>query len=378
MRLTLIIAGLGRGGAERVMTVLASAWAAHGKAVTLLTFDAGETPAYPLHHSVQHKSLGIAAVSTGFFQQVRRNLRRVKSLRRAIRESHPDVVISFMDSTNVLCILATRGLGTPLVISERIDPSLYPIGWAWGLLRRLLYHWADALVCQTKPALDRFQALTRVRGVAIPNPIDVPFPPKEKRSDAEARACGTLVAMGRLVPQKGFDLLLAAFSRIADLHCGWKLIIYGEGPLLKELQVQAESLNLSHRVDFAGATSDPFARLCEADLFVFPSRFEGFGMALAEAMACGLPVVSFDCPEGPGQIVRNGIDGLLVPPQDVGALAAALDRLMSDAQERKRMAERARDVCQRFSTEKVLAIWEELLHELAPAKAVPLEQAKLV
>src|SRR5262249_18849014 len=154
-----------------------------------------------------------------------------------------------------------------------------------------------------------------------------------------------------------------AFSALAHKHPEWKLTILGGGPLLAELQKQAQSLNLDQRVQFAGPVSDPFPRLHAADLFVFPSRFEGFGMALAEAMACRLPAVSFDCPEGPGDIIRNGVDGLLIPSEDVPALIAALDSLMGDSDKRRRLASRAPEVHSRFGRERILDLWESLFDE---------------
>jgi glycosyltransferase involved in cell wall biosynthesis len=300
MRLTLVISSLGRGGAERVLSILAGAWAEQGHEVTLLSLDHGEAPGYALHPSVMRRSLGLAAHSNGFFQGIARNATRFRVLRRAIRDSRPALVISFLDTVNVLTLLATRGMGVPVIISERIDPSLYDIGTVWHSLRRVVYPFADALVCQTTAALTRFQAMTRVRGFAIPNPVSIPpgVTPRPRGCESGS-AHRVLIAMGRLVPQKGFDLLLQAYARVAQRHPEWSLTILGAGPLLEQLQAQAKSLGLENRVHFAGAVADPFSILCSADLFVFSSRFEGFGMALAEAMACGLPAVSFDCPEGP-------------------------------------------------------------------------------
>ncbi|HEY6972058.1 MAG TPA: glycosyltransferase, partial [Candidatus Angelobacter sp.] len=162
---------------------------------------------------------------------------------------------------------------------------------------------------------------------------------------------------------------LPAFARIAGRHPDWSLTIIGQGPLRSKLEEQSKSLNLADRVRFAGEVTDPFSLLCAADLFVFSSRFEGFGMALAEAMACGLPAVSFDCPSGPAEIIRHEVDGILVPSENVNALAAALDRLMSDPEERKRLAARAPEAETRFNPEKILAQWQELLNQLLSSSA---------
>lgn len=370
MRITLVTSSLGRGGAERVISMLASSWAGQDKEVTLLRLDYGEIPAYPIDARVKLRSLGLVAESSNFVHRIFRNLNRIRVLRHAIRESRPDVVISFQSTTNVLTLLATRGLGAPVVVSEHSDPSRSDIGRGWNKLRCRTYPLAHALVCPTNSALHFFQEKIKVMGRTIPNVIAVPSAELVRYGAHPGRSSKryTLIGMGRLVQSKGFDILLDAFSRIANSHPDWSLKILGKGPLKQELQSRAEAFGLTDRVYFAGEVRDPFPELCAADLFVFPSRFEAFGLALCEAMACGLPVVSFDCPSGPREIIRDGLDGVLVPPEDAGALSTVLHRLMNDPAERQRLASRAPEVLKRFDLARILSLWEQLFEDLTLAK----------
>lgn len=366
MRVTLVISSLGRGGAERTASVLAGAWAEQGEEVTLITLNRDDVPAFPLHPSIRLQQLKVrGGAAKNILHGILRQLGNVRALRRAIRESEPGVIVSFMDIPNVLTILASQGLGAPIVITEHNHPACYDIGSAWRVLRRLVYHRAAILVCVSTPLLDWFQSRVNVHGVVIANPVALPGAlAGEVAFRPAARDGHVIVGMGRLVEQKGFDLLLEAFSRVAERHPDWKLKILGEGPLLGQLCAQANQLDIASRVEFAGAVADPFPVLRQADLFVFSSRFEGFGNALCEAMACGLPVISFDCPAGPSDIVRAGLDGLLVPAGDVTALAKAMERLMNDSQLRHRLGGQARDVVSRFGTERIMALWRGVFTDL--------------
>ncbi len=367
MRIALVISSLGCGGAERVISTMANYWAAKGREVTLITFYPMENDFYRLDPAVRRVALGLHGPPPNLLATARNVLADLFRLRRAVRRARPDAVISFIDNTNTRALLATRGLGVNVVVSERVDPARHKIRRRWERLRRVSYPWADAIVAQTGNAAEWLRGISGDAPVAvIPNPLasldrETADGPGTARIDVSR---STVLAMGRLEPQKGFDMLITAFARAGAAHPGWRLVILGEGGERDALTALADRLGIAGRVSLPGAVKTPMPVLSRGGMFVLSSRFEGFPNALMEAMACGLPAVSFDCPSGPAGIIRDGVDGLLVPPEDVEALAAAMGRLMGDEDERKRLASRAVEVKERFGQETVMGMWDNLLEQL--------------
>jgi glycosyltransferase involved in cell wall biosynthesis len=363
MRIALVISSLGAGGAERVMITLANHLAARGWAVTLLTFERpGTRPYYAVDPQVTLRQLD-AVASERRWRSLRQSMRRVLALRRALRALEPDVVISFLAKINIITVLATRGLDIGVIVSERNNPERQAAHPIWRWLRHRLYGVADRLVTPSQGVLTSLPAKSRARGRVIPNPVDLP-PAPPRGGDGR-----TLVAVGRLDEQKGFDLLLPAFARIAGKHRDWRLVIWGEGTERGRLEALRDQLGLAARVQMPGLTERPGQWVDEAALVVLPSRYESFGNVVTEAMAAGLPVLVTDCPWGPGEIVQHGIDGWLVPPEDVTALAEGLDLLLGDDGLRARLAEAARRNVQRFGRAHVMALWDALLDELGSGRA---------
>jgi len=373
-RLAFVVHALHSGGAERMTARIANDWAQRGHPVTLITLDSVESDTYEVDPRVRRIGLDLMRHSRGPLQALRNNRLRIRALRQAIADAQADAVVASTEKVAILTLLACRrghrgqsskrGAGVSSIDVfpyEHIDFRRHHIGPIWSWLRWWTYPRCTGLVVLSHRLRDAGCKLTRGRPVyVIPNAIEAPETHPVK-IEGETERQPVLLAMGRLAEQKGFDLLLQAFAQIADDFPDWTLRILGDGPLRSRFEALRDSLQLQHRVQFAGWVPQPERELLQGRLFVFSSRFEGFGLALAEAMACGLPAVSFDCDTGPADIIRHEVDGLLVPPEDVNALAAAMRRLMSDDDERRRLAARAVEAAERFGMERFGRLWEAVL-----------------
>jgi glycosyltransferase involved in cell wall biosynthesis len=235
-------------------------------------------------------------------------------------------------------------------------------------LRRSLRRWyprgLDALVTLTERDADQYAALLggRTRVLSIPNGVpDV----GGHRATLDAKL---VVAAGRLTPQKGYDRLLPVWKDVVAQRPDWRLQIYGGGAKEDALRAQIAQLGIGDSAQLMGRSDELFARMAEASLFVMTSRKEGLPMVLLEAMGIGLPVVAYDCPTGPREVISDGVDGYIVRNGDRKALAARMIQLMDDADERRRLGQAGLEKAARFDLDHLAARWERLFGELAEAK----------
>lgn len=355
MRFALVIASLGPGGAERVISELANRWMSQGHVVALITLDCPQNiPFYSLDPRIQLVQIDQKSQSTTYVGRFVEIIKRLFVLRQSIKSIRPDAVLSFVDITNLVTLLSCMRLNIPIVVSERIDPHHHPIPRPYKWLRRKLYRLAQRIVVQTRSAADYFDGELQNKITIIPNFVQRPVVCAEIRPKVQ-----TIVSAGRLERQKDFTTLIQAFDRVIRVESDLRLIIYGEGSERKNLTQLVESLNLSDKVFFPGATQYLAAELVKADIFVFPSLYEGFPNALCEAMALGLPVVASNC-SGNTDIVRDGVDGRLFPVGCVDDLTMRLLELIQAENQRVDLAENAKDVVQRFSADTILKLWDQL------------------
>jgi glycosyltransferase involved in cell wall biosynthesis len=371
MKITLVISSLSCGGAERVLVSMAQGLIQSGHKVTVITLSGKDNKFYEFYElplGCYRIALGVLGESAEPLEAIKRNIERIIALRRAIKHSTPNIVISFLRITNITTILALLGTKYPLIVTEHNDLRVFSYGVLWETLRRLTYPFCSSVVSVSQGVDLGFASLPKRKRAVIYNPIMVKDDEKTDELPTEVNPQKNwLVSMGRLEEQKGFDLLLKAFAKIAPKYPDWQLLILGRGELREQLLQMRDNLNLSGQVIFTGALNNPFAVLKQSKIFVMASRNEGFPMAHGEALACGLPVVCTDCPSGPSEMVRQDIDGLLVLNQDIEALAAAMESLMSDEPKRQKLAAKAPEVLERFGLDAIVAEWETLINKLLEA-----------
>lgn len=365
-RVLIFIHSLHGGGAERVAADLSAHWADSGCQVMLVTQADASDDAYTLHPHVQRRILNTAGEGGGL-RGMWANVRRVRALRACLREFAPDIVLGMMTTASVLAVLAATGLPCRVIATEHTHPPSQTLSGLWQRLRRWTYPRASRVVALTRGTADWLdQHVPGCQLSVIPNPVHWPLAraqPIVEPGQADGRRC--LLAVGRLHPDKGFDLLVQAYACIAHAHPDWDLIILGEGDERQRLQAQIDGAHLSHRISMPGRVGNVGDWYASADIYVLSSRFEGLSNTLLESLASGLPAVCFDCDTGPREVVRDGIDGVLVRPNgDVQAMATALSACMHDEPARQAMAQRAIDARERFSAQRVLGLWQQLFDDV--------------
>lgn len=363
------------GGVERVLTMKANYLAEQcGYDITIiLTEGKGKPLFYPLSDKIKIINLDVnfevlwnCSFAKKIFVYLNKQRIYKKLLTEALMEIHPDVTVSLL-RREIDFITGIKD-GSKKVGELHVNRANYrnfEQGDSNFIKKLFSKFWMESLVRSLKK-LDRFVVLTEEDKAAwqelnnvqvIPNPLS--FVPKRTSDLSKKR----IVAVGRYTYQKGFDLLLNSWSQIEKQHPDWSLAIYGDGERDSYIK-QAEDLGIDmSRCHLNPPTQNIQDEYLNSSAFVFSSRYEGFGIVLIEAMACGLPVISFDCPCGPKDIITEG-SGVLVPAGNVEALAQAMDKMISDENARKTFAENGLKRVKDYELSAIGNRWRELFEIL--------------
>ena len=352
------------GGTERVTSIIANGLAQKGQNVSIICLEKGTSPYFQTNNRIKIYEFNTSSQKSGKGMGVRvqnliNDIKVAKKLSKLIRVIKPDFIIA-VDIVLYRCIHFIK-----------IPSKLHKIGWEHFCfearqrkLVKLSRIWAskhaDKIIVLSDADLESYQknypyATNLMR---IYNPIaynsTYNYQPNSK----------IVIAAGRYAPQKGFDLLIESWSRIADKIPDWELRIFGDGELRNELQAQIDHYNLSN-VKLCGFTKELDRELEKASIFALSSRFEGWGLVLIEAQAKGLPCISFNCKCGPSEIIDDGVNGLLVSPENTEEFAEKLLLLMQNEELRRSFSANAQKDLYRFDSEKVVGEWIALFDSLS-------------
>ena len=364
-----------KGGTERIFCDKMN-WLAEvaGYEIVFVTYEQGNHPfAYPLSNKIRHVDLNTRFFTTGTMPLLKRirfkfTMPRLfkHRLRKLLDEIQPDVVVS----TTYALFLFREILSQPYrhVVESHVcyyqlllQKKFTHISW---LDRKIARHLLEMLKrCEKVVVLTHKDAACwkGYDNIEVIHNVVTNYP--EKITDVADRP-KRIIAVGRLQAQKGFDLLIQSWQLIAARHPDWQLVVYGHGGDLQKLQQQLEKAGLTSSMTFAGATDNIYKEYQNSAFYVMSSRYEGWGLVLVEAMSCGLPCVSFDCPYGPSDIIRDGEDGFLVENGNIQQLAEKMELLINNKELRERLGVRARLNAARFTSDNIMPQWTKLFETI--------------
>lgn len=337
------------GGSERVMTLLANGMAEAGLSVDMVVIQNMKRT-----YEVSDK-VNLIQLDFDKYNPVKKSIKRLAELRKLMKNGNYDSVISFMHIINFYTLIAGKGIKN-IVVSERADPR-QPASLAIRAGRRFLYPFADKHVFQTEDAKSFFPEKIQQKGYIIPNPINNNLPqPYVGERDKE------IVAFGRFTAQKNFKMAIDAFKLLHKDFPEYKLVIYGEGPLEKEIKEHIRANGLEDCVSLPGFQQNIIEKIKKAGIYISSSDFEGISNSMLEALAMGIPSVCTDCPVGGARMtIRNNDNGILVPVGDANALYEGMKKIIEDKSFAQKLSENAVKVRDDYSIERIVEKWLNVL-----------------
>ena len=363
-----------KGGTERILCDKMN-WLAEvaGYEIVFVTYEQGNHPfAYPLSKKIRHVDLNTRFFTVSTMPLLKKIYFKITlprlfkhRLRQLLDEIQPNLVISTTYSLALfreILSMPYRHVVESHVYYGRLLQSIFThIPW---LDRKISQHLLKMLKrCEKVVVLTHKDAACwkDYDNIEVIHNVVTNYP--EKITDVADRP-KRIIAVGRLHAQKGFDLLIQSWQLIAARHPDWQLVVYGHGGDLQKLQQQLEKAGLTSSMTFAGTTDNIYKEYQNSAFYVMSSRYEGWGLVLVEAMSCGLPCVSFDCPYGPSDIIRDGEDGFLVENGNIQQLAEKMELLINNKELREWLGVRARLNAARFTSDNIMPQWTKLFETI--------------
>ena len=350
------ISSLAKAGAQRVILNLTESLLAKGHRVTIVTTAKVENE-YELPKGAERilSDLSEEEITSGRITNFKR---RFGKLRGIWKQEQPDVIVSFIGKNNFMAILTAWGLKVPVLVSVRGEPMEEYYNKLLRFLAKYLFRKADGIILQTEDSKDFFPKKTTKKAVVLPNPLNPAFMQEVYQGEKEKK----IVMVGRVDSNKNQKMVIDAFSAIAKDYPEYRLEIWGDGEDYSKLREHIASLHLESQIVMPGATKHVKEKIEKASLYILSSNTEGMPNSLMEAMALGLCCISTDCPcGGPKTLIQNGVNGILVPVKDVEAMRKAMERVLKNPEEAKRLGQNALQIRNTLSPENVNAQWEEYL-----------------
>jgi len=347
MKIIFVVDQMREGGAERVIAGLSNEMTIYKHELYIVMLNENEARS----HYIVNENVKLIPIKSVYNKN--NPIKKVLLLKKCIIEIRPDIVISFLHHINIYTDLAITGLKIPHIVSERNDPKRRPEGRFMRILRNYVFWKSDGCVFQTNNAKHFFSKSIQIKSTIIPNPIILMHSPNTTNKREKM-----ITAVGRLVPQKNYNMMLNAFSLFSERNQGYKLIICGEGYYRSNIEKLIMDLNLCDNVSLVGQVANPHEIIYSSAVFALSSDYEGMPNALMEAMALGVPSVSTDCPSGgPSELIINNENGILVPVGNEQAMADAFDKIVNHPEFADKISKKAKELYEFYSVKKITQKW---------------------
>lgn len=363
MKLLYITNGVnGSGGLERVLSVKASYFSKNRDyEVHIAGLNNGtENLFYNFDKKIKFHSISIGGYPIKYVYQY------IIGFRRLVNEIKPDIILVCDDGLKAFFLPLLLGKSRPIIYERHVSKNIELKGNA-SFIDRIIFkikaktmdvlsNTFDAFVVLTNDNVSEWKSTSEIH--IISNPLS--FYPEKSSTLLEKR----VIAVGKQSYQKGFDLLLKSWEKVHSKFPDWQLEIYGKKDENIGLEKLASDLAIKNSINFFSPQKDILNKYLQSSIYVLSSRFEGFGMVLIEAMACGIPCVSFDCPCGPKDIIKDNEDGFLVEAENISQFAEKIILLIEDKEKRLQMGKNAKENVKRYLPQNIIEKWENLFTNL--------------